>query len=377
MNTEPLMFAGSAGAAFKLQSPHNEDVELNHPQGNVYLRKGIYYIETQLTTAPSASSLRDDAWNVIQKVLDVYSVKNRRHIGTKQGEYEYVRWLQSTDGYEVWFTETMEFKWDMKMTIEVTNPNGTKPELPPPPPFFHHPSFRFYRLSQLTDDLFDSYRNAYLALECIVSDESPKGPSERESDWLKRVLGGSLNAGMPGGTQIDSTVDELYKFGRLPLFHAKTGQGFFHPYSMTDREHIQKLLRRLIFMLSTLISFKFGSHFSGGWAQKSTGLIDSQARVTFKLNEVICRNKEDQQLLTPVVEVIDNPRRFNNLWANINFNGPLNIPSVTGFTLRNDGKDMIYLDLEQPWLTKDVIKINLELNYLDSSVSAPNPAHPI
>ena len=130
-------------------------------------------------------------------------------------------------------------------------------------------------------------------------------------------------------------------------------------------------------MLSTLISFKFGSHFSGGWAQKSTGLIDSQARVTFKLNEVICRNKEDQQLLTPVVEVIDNPRRFNNLWANINFNGPLNIPSVTGFTLRNDGKDMIYLDLEQPWLTKDVIKINLELNYLDSSVSAPHPAHPI
>jgi len=341
------------------------------------LRKGSYYIETQLTTAPAASSLRDDAWNVIQKVLDVYSVKNRRHIGTKRGEYEYVSWLQSTDGYEVWFTETMEFKWDMKMTIEVTNPNGTKPESPLPPPFFHHPSFRFYRLSQLTDDLFDSYRNAYLALECIVSDESPKGSSESESDWLKRVLGGNLNAGMPGGTQIDSTVDELYKLGRLPLFHAKTGQGFFHPYSMADREHVQKLLRQLIFTLSTLIRFKFGSHFLGGWAQKSTGLIDSQARVTFKLNEVICRNEEDQQLLTPVVEVIDNPRRFNNLWANLSFNGPLNIPSVTGFTLRNDGEDMIYLDLEEPWLTKNVIKINLELNYLDSSVSAPNPAHPI
>lgn len=376
MNTKPLMFAGVAGAAFKLRSPHNEDVELNHPQGKVYLREGSYYIETQLTTAPHSSSLRDDAWNVIQEVLDVYSVKNRRHIGTKRGEYDYVRWLQGIDGYEVWFTETMEFKWNMKMECEVTNPNGTKPDSPPPPSFFHHPSFRFYRLSQLTDDLFDSYRNAYLALECIVSDESPKG-SENEQNWLKRVLGGSLKAGMPGGTEIDSTVDELYANIRTHLFHAKSVNRFFLPYSMADRERVQKSLRQLIFILSTLINFKFGTQFPAGWAQKSTGLIDLQARVTFKLNEVICRNKEDQQLLIPVVEVVDNPRRFNNLWANLSFNGSLNIPSVTGFTLRNDGEDMIYLDLEEPWLTKDVIKINLELNHLDSSVSAPNPAHPI
>lgn len=376
MGTEPLMFAGSAGAAFKLRSPHNEDVELNHPKGNVYLRKGSYYIEIQLTTAPPSSSLRDDAWNFIQEALDVYSVKNRCHIGTKRGEYDYVRWLKSTDGYEVWFTGTMEFKWNMEIIFDVINPNGTKAESPPLPPFFHHPSFRFYRLSQLTDDLFDSYRNAYLALECIVSDESPKGSSESELDWLKRVLGGSLNAGMSGGTQIDITMDELYKLGRLPLFHAKTGKGFFHPYSMSEREHVQKILRQLMSILSSLIRFKFGSHFSGGWAQKATWLIDEQARVSFKVDEVICRNKEDQQLITPVLEVIDNPRRFNNLWANLSFNGPLNISSVTEFTLRHDCKDRIYFDLEQPWLTKDVIKINLELNHLDSNVSEPNFAHP-
>ncbi len=377
MSTKPLMCKGPAGAAFKLRSPQKEDVELTHPQGKVYLRADSSYIEAQLMAAPPVSVLRDDAWNLIQETLDIYSVKNRYHIGTKRGEYEDVRWLQGVGGYEVWFTETLEFKWAMKISMTVVNPDGTEPAPPPPPPFFYHPSFRFYRLSQLTDDLFDSYRNAYLALECIVSDESPKGPSESEPVWLKRVLGGSLNLGVPGGTQIDTTVDDLYQLGRLPLFHAKTGQRFFHPYSLVDREHVRKILRKLLFMVSTLIRFKFGHHFGGGWARKSTELIDAQARETFKVDEVICRNEDDQQSLTPAIQIIDSPRRFNNLWANLSFDGPLKISKITGFTLRNDGKDRIYLDLEEPWITKDITKINLELNHLDSSVNAPKPAHPI
>jgi hypothetical protein len=47
----------------------------------------------------------------------------------------------------------------------------------------YHPALRFYRLSQVTDDLYDSYRNMYLAFEMLISSRFQKG-NEQELKWL-------------------------------------------------------------------------------------------------------------------------------------------------------------------------------------------------
>ena len=71
---------------------------------------------------------------------------------------------------------------------EITVTGGT-PVVPPAPEW--HESARYFRLSQLTDDLLDSFRNIYLALESILDHLAPQrttSPLEREGSWFRRAL---------------------------------------------------------------------------------------------------------------------------------------------------------------------------------------------
>jgi hypothetical protein len=43
-------------------------------------------------------------------------------------------------------------------------------------------------MSEITDDLFDAFRNVYLALESLLNRLQPKTPGEREGPWLRRAL---------------------------------------------------------------------------------------------------------------------------------------------------------------------------------------------
>ncbi|SRR6266545_623096 len=378
MNLVPLEFNGPAGAAFLLRGPARHDLTLFHPEGTVSTRSESVYLTVQLSVAPAASSLRDEAWRIVQEALDLHAATYRYAVGTNRGEHEYVRWLRAPNGYDITFTDTMEATWDMTAhaTVKPRSDSQSAPPSAAPPPPTHHPAFRFYRLSLLAEDLFDAYRNAYLTLECIVSDESPKNPKETEVNWLKRVLGGSLRAGMPGGMPIDATIEELYKLGRLPLFHAKMGQLFYSPYSK-DREHVQAMLGVLNAIVAGLLRFKFGSQFSGGWAQFSQALTDARAQASFKCDEVICGTNAAAESLTPIVDVVDVPRRFGNLWARLTLPAPQSILSIKRFTLRHRGQDRCWTDLPEPWSTAAISNMIIELNDLDYNVRAPNPAHPI
>jgi hypothetical protein len=53
--------------------------------------------------------------------------------------------------------------------------NVVSPVLSPPR---HHIAFRFFRLAQTSDDLFDAYRNMYLAFEALLSTKHPKPAAE-------------------------------------------------------------------------------------------------------------------------------------------------------------------------------------------------------
>ena len=378
MNLVPFEFTGPAGAAFLLRGPARHDLTLFHSEGTVSIRSGSVYLTVQLAVAPAPSALRDEAWRIVQEALDLHAATHCYAVGTNRGEHEYVRWLRVPNGYDVTFTDTMEATWEMTAhaTIKSRYDSQSAPLSAAPPSPTHHPAFRFYRLSLLAEDLFDAYRNAYLALECIVSDESPPNPREREIPWLKRVLGGSLRPGMPGGMLIDSTIEELYELGRLPLFHAKMGQRFYSPYSK-DREHVQAMLGVLHAIVAGLIHFKFGSQFSGGWAQFSQALTDARAQASFKCDEVICGTDAAAESLTPIVEVVDVPRRFGNPWARLTLPAPQSILSIQRFTLRLRGQDRCWTDLPEPWSTAAISSMIIELNYLDYNVRAPNPVHPI
>jgi hypothetical protein len=138
--------------------------------------------------------------------------------------------------------------WTFSLTA--TDINGVPlPPSPVPQPVWDE-SFRYYRLSQSTDDLFDAYRNLYLGLESLLSLIRPKMKREKEGDWLRAALSAAnafapLSKYVPPGTSdaISYLVKDLYLDHRNSVFHSKRG-GATLPHDQVHRGPLEDSLRR-------------------------------------------------------------------------------------------------------------------------------------
>jgi hypothetical protein len=371
-------YNGAAGAAFLLRTPGRESLTLQHDDGIVTVRQGAPYITVQLFERPTGDHLRTESWRVLLEALDVHAVTGREALGTERGDGEYLTWIRDEEErYRLTIASTASLPWSMKGTATSTPPPGAQDATrtrQPARPVPHHPSFRFWRLSRLADDLFDAYRNAFLALECLVSDASPKQPRESELNWIKRVLRDPLSAGLPPGMDVDATVEELYKVGRLPLFHAKMGKGFYAPQG-EERERVELLLGRLNFLLTCLYGRRFG--FGSGWGRLAADTKDAQARAVFQFDEVIYTNGGEHVSRKPRVEVMEEPRRFGNLWARIQVAPPSKLPYVDKIELRNREDERGTLEFDELVPMSAVNTVNIEIQLLIYNVRAPRPSRPM
>ena len=105
----------------------------------------------------------------------------------------------AVDSHIVWWPSDRalcsgQFRWhpygDVAVpTLTVTDPKGQSfPTAPSAAARVRDESFTYFRLAQLTDELFDAFRNIYLAIEAILSSIVPPNPNEGENKWLKRAL---------------------------------------------------------------------------------------------------------------------------------------------------------------------------------------------
>lgn len=153
---------------------------------------------------------------------------------------------------------------------------------PSPPPASWHDSMRYFRMSQTTTDLFDAFRNLYLALESILSHIAPvrlrpDGRSaEREGAWTRRALGeaaGLLQARDSTltfgrylsppitGDGLDLVFADLYQATRTAVFHAKNGRVFALPQNQRDRQQIADALARYALLYTDLAEHVLGVRF--------------------------------------------------------------------------------------------------------------------
>jgi hypothetical protein len=225
-------------------------------------------------------------------------------------------------------------------------------------------------LAQLSEDLFDAYRNAYLCLECIASDQSPKGPSESDVAWLKRVLPVLL----PQGVDMD-LVDRIYKAGCLPLFHARMNQGFYEPYGV-QRAEVHKLLFQLERIVVAALHHRFGPRFPALWGEMSEAARDVLARAVLQVDEVILLTREGSSLTAnPCVKIVEAPRRFENIWARITASIPACKVNMAQVALKKGGQDWTKLELAEPVGLEGVASINIELSMAIYNSRAPRPAY--
>ena len=373
MNTRLPDLGGNAGAAFHLNHPVSDSVSIEHPEGLVTVRKGAAYVTVTLNALADVETARASAWRVVQEAFDVHAAQTRNALATSLGEREYVIWVRTGNAYDLTCVDTGDAMWMANFQLSAP----TTPITPTPPTilFRHHASLCFYRLSQLTPDLFDAYRNAYLALECFVSDESPKGPSESELNWLKRVIANSFAAAIPAGLEIEQALDAIYKDGRNRVFHAKSGESFYAPQG-PERQEMQALLETLTLLFVSLFQYKFGAASACRWGSMSQSIYDANARTVFRIDEIVLRHEDVAISIASEVEIFDSPRRFGQLWARVKVDRPVKLLFLKDIDLQYASKPWIQLTLVEDIPLDCVKTISVELNLHQHNVRAPKSSHP-
>ena len=199
----------------------------------------------------------DEALAAAQEALDLLGMRSSTALVLEGADAHDVVWWTEPKGLVLRVTSVSDFSFSSSATATVRNSEGNIVPPPPTPPLVWHPSFRYFRLSQTTSDLFDSYRNVYLALESVLSTVEPQrtlpnGRLEGEGVWLKRALQQvdanlPLSAYAPAGAAnaVDGVFGDLYKGTRTGVFHAKSGRPVLLPHDSTNRQPVIDSLERL------------------------------------------------------------------------------------------------------------------------------------
>lgn len=373
MHNEFPILSGGSGAAFLLDAPAKVSSTLRFPDGVVTIRQDAPFATVSLGRLMSQEEAKNEAWRVLQEALDVLAAQRRVTLQTSEGDCTYLVWVEDGAGYELVFVDTADASWSVSMTMSVEG-SGTAvsaPSLLPPP---RHPALRFYRLAHASTDLFDAFRNAYLALECLVSEASPKGANESELNWLKRVLVGPLSVGLPLGVVDPGIIDDIYRDGRLPTFHAKMGSTFYAPHGH-ERQSMQVRFDTLALLVNCLLQHRFGHAFVSRAASMSQALYDSMASVALTCDEIVFQDGELQASAPAVVEVVYSPRRFNQLWGRTTVARPASLQWIDTIKTQKAGDDWFSSVLDERVPLQGVNKISIEFNLLQYNSRSKRPVH--
>lgn len=135
----------------------------------------------------------------------------------------------------------------LRAKVQVHDADGNVIQQVPALPKAWYESLRYYRVSEASNDLYDSFRNLYMALEALLSNAvppltTPDGKAEGDSKWLKRALGEvgqnvNLAPYAPQSPKAHSNAihHELYINLRTAIFHAKIGRAVWAPQDWSSR----------------------------------------------------------------------------------------------------------------------------------------------
>ncbi|MGV3726402.1 methylamine utilization protein MauJ [Hydrogenophaga sp.] len=223
---------------------------------------------------------------IAQEALDMLSVLGCGDLVTRDAQDEHIVWWRSSDRNNVSLVSTSTFTLKagpVEITVRDADGNVVPPVGVTPT---HHLAFRFYRLAQASDDLFDAYRNMYLAFESLLSSRYPKG-RELEINWLRSSLA-SAASDLELVTLVPATVTDpvqhflltVYEGARLPLFHAKDGRAHFAPAEdQSDRVTVEAALFMLTQVVLRMAKKWHSARRRSSWVNLK--LIEDQNRTLF------------------------------------------------------------------------------------------------
>jgi hypothetical protein len=193
------------------------------------------------------------AIDVAHQALDLFSARGRADLTTDNTENFHIA-LWNESGASVLRVVAITLLRASVGSVEVVVRNAAGAIVPQPAPVeVWHQSMRFYRLSQLSEDLFDSLRSLWLAVENLLDSVEPQAPGEREGQWLKRALQAAgamvnLNRYLPAGSAKqphNQAYEYFYDQLRVSIFHAKGSRGPQLPQDVTGMADLAERHERL------------------------------------------------------------------------------------------------------------------------------------
>jgi len=276
--------APASGGAFRISGTAHESLAADVPGGWAVsvAAGGRYVVARKHAPVGGYEQARDEGLQAAQQGLDLFCIGRAADLAVRDADAEHLAWWPEPCGQVLRLTDRVTICPDLSVTATVTDPAGNVQAAPPRPAAVWHECLRYFRLAQVTDDLFDAYRNLFLALEAVLDRVAPQAvgptgkPAEREGDWLRRALGEAdklvgLGRFAPAGSAdpAGDLFDELYVRSRTALFHAKTSRASLLPHSPGGgRDGVAAAVARLSGLVMALCRAALGtSSATGGFTQ--------------------------------------------------------------------------------------------------------------
>ncbi len=249
-----------SGGAFRLKETPNNNNIVVYNGWEVELEEKNPFAAVRAEKIIPEKNRVDSLYEHLQRGLDILSIENDADHRCENLHSEHiVAWSKESRQF-LRLVGIADFSVGSSASATVRDKNGelVKQDIPETK---WHESLRFFRLSQSTDDLFDAYRNAFLALETLLSDRTPirSEDGEGESDWLKRALSEAqkdidLGKFAPNpSSPVESIHGYQYKSTRCEMFHSKISEPSLVPHRVEDREHVHNALDDLLRIYVTIL----------------------------------------------------------------------------------------------------------------------------
>jgi hypothetical protein len=220
------------------------------------------------------STISEAAHSVAEGFLDIVAVEERTPLLVAE-PHDNIVWRTGPHGLKSQLTTSIIFAAEpLNVTATVRDAAGNvgpAPAYAPPP---HHPAYRYFRYSQAAHNVFDSYRNMFLALEALLDHIAPKQQGEGETDWLLRALAKAVQqhaadltpfVNTPGKDQVEAFIRAHYEAVRCPVFHAKSGAGrSLRPGLLADHDLVLHQLLAVQKIVEHLMKQLFGARLPEG-----------------------------------------------------------------------------------------------------------------
>jgi hypothetical protein len=255
----PLGFddiAIACGTGFELSTKSPCDWKMTTSRGaTVILRKQAASVVVHIPTAAgSPGALLDQGHEAAQEALDVLAMREMQFLSMPKADYDHLLWWRDAPEVVARWCDVARLNIRVDLSWEKRSADGSVVERSSDAPLPHwHEAMRYFRYSQLRDDLYTAYRDAYLALESILSSAVPPDPGEGERAWHVRACnalaaqGLDFNGLLGSGSAlpVEDFVDDQFKAHRCALFHAKVNRQHFVPGVLGDRRLVAAALERL------------------------------------------------------------------------------------------------------------------------------------